>query len=130
MGNNDLIQAICTMVNSINNQNALKRIYNLTFYLILHEEMGGRRMNSQAKETTKEIAIEQINEMLSTLSYDRIKVLYAIAHKMFINSQNMTLLTIWFICILIYQWKQVGIDVLNYYDDPDYFNQLENLKGM
>ena len=32
-------------------------------------------MNSQAKETTKEIAIEQINEMLSTLSYDRIKVL-------------------------------------------------------
>lgn len=38
-------------------------------------------MNSQAKETTKEIAIEQINEMLSTLSYDRIKVLYAIAHK-------------------------------------------------
>lgn len=86
MGNNDLIQAICTMVNSINNQNALKRIYNLTFYLILHEEMGGRRMNSQAKETTKEIAIEQINEMLSTLSYDRIKVLYAIAHKMFINS--------------------------------------------
>ena len=86
MGNNDLIQAICTMVNSINNQNALKRIYNLTFYLILHEEMGGRRMNSQAKEATKEIAIEQINEMLSTLSYDRIKVLYAIAHKMFINS--------------------------------------------
>lgn len=86
MDNNNLIRAICTMVNSINNQNALKRIYNLTFYLILHEEMGGRRMNSQAKETTKEIAIEQINEMLSTLSYDRIKVLYAIAHKMFINS--------------------------------------------
>lgn len=87
-------------------------------------------MNSQAKETTKEIAIEQINEMLSTLSYDRIKVLYAIAHKMFINSQNMTLLTIWFICILIYQCKQIGIDTLNYCDDSDYFNQLENLKGM
>ena len=86
MDNNNLIRAICTLVNNINSQNALKRIYNLTFYLILHEEMGGRRMNSQAKETTKEIAIEQINEMLSTLSYDRIKVLYAIAHKMFINS--------------------------------------------
>lgn len=81
MDNNNLIRAICTLVNNINSQNALKRIYNLTFYLILHEEMGGRRMNSQAKETTKEIAIEQINEMLSTLSYDRIKVLYAIAHK-------------------------------------------------
>lgn len=41
MGNNDLIQAICTLVNDINSQSALKRIYNLTFYLILHEEMGG-----------------------------------------------------------------------------------------
>lgn len=31
-------------------------------------------MKSQAKETAKEIAIEQINEMLSALSYDRIRI--------------------------------------------------------
>ncbi len=86
MDNNNLIRAICTMVNSINNQNALKRIYNLTFYLILHEEMGGRRMNSQAKETTKEIAIEQINEMLNALPYESARVLHVIAHRMFISS--------------------------------------------
>lgn len=86
MGNNDLIQAICTLVNNINSQSALKRIYNLTFYLILHEEMGGRRMNSQAKETAKEIAIEQINEMLNALPYESVRVLHVIAHRMFISS--------------------------------------------
>lgn len=42
----------------------------------------------------------------------------------------MASLTIWSICMLIYQWKQVGIDTLNYYDDPDYFNQLDNIKEM
>lgn len=42
MDNNDLIRAICTLVNSVNNQNALKRIYNLTFYLICREDMGGK----------------------------------------------------------------------------------------
>lgn len=42
----------------------------------------------------------------------------------------MTLIVIWSLCTLIYQWKQVGIDVLNYYDDPDYFNQLDDLKEM
>lgn len=38
------------------------------------------------KSKEKEIAIKQINEMLDALSYDRIRVLYTIAHKMFINS--------------------------------------------
>lgn len=87
-------------------------------------------MKSQAKETAKEIAIEQINEMLKALPYESIRFLHAIAYKMFIDSQNMTLLAVWFICILIYQCKQIGIDTLNYCADSDYFNQLENLKGM
>ncbi len=43
-------------------------------------------MKSQAKETAKEIAIEQINEMLSALSYDRIRIIYIFVHKLFVSS--------------------------------------------
>lgn len=43
-------------------------------------------MKSQAKETAKEIAIEQINEMLKALPYESIRFLHAIAYKMFIDS--------------------------------------------
>lgn len=43
-------------------------------------------MKSQAKETAKEIAIEQINEMLNALLYESIRFLHAIAHKMFVNN--------------------------------------------
>lgn len=54
MDNNNLIRAICTMVNSINNQNALKRIYNLTFYLICREDMGGKdKWNHKQKKQQK-----------------------------------------------------------------------------
>lgn len=38
MDNNDLIQAICVMVNSIKNRDSLKRIYRFTFYLLRHNE--------------------------------------------------------------------------------------------
>lgn len=43
-------------------------------------------MKSQAKETAKEIAIEQINEMLNALPYESARVLHVIAHRMFISS--------------------------------------------
>lgn len=43
-------------------------------------------MKSQAKETAKEIAIEQINEILNALPYESVRALHVIAHRMFISS--------------------------------------------
>lgn len=40
----------------------------------------------------------------------------------------MTLIVIWSLWTMIYQWLLIGIDTLNYCDDPDYFNQLDDLK--
>lgn len=37
MDNNELIQAICTLVNNINSQSALKRIYNMVSRLFIKE---------------------------------------------------------------------------------------------
>lgn len=38
MDNNDLIQAICTLVNNINSQSELKRIYNIVSRLFINEK--------------------------------------------------------------------------------------------
>lgn len=38
------------------------------------------------KSKEKEIAIKQINEMLSALSYDRIRIIYIFVHKLFVSS--------------------------------------------
>ncbi len=40
---------------------------------------------------------------------------------------EITILTVW---TMVCQWLLIGIDTLNYCADSDYFNQLENLKGM